>query len=333
MRQNKSCYAILMTALLAAAGPASAEPGYHGRTKFKPFLTQDRTSVTLSTGLRMNEFDYNIASDIAGTQTPNILSELTWSDIAVYEIKGQVRHIEPASIAFLRGSLLFDAEITGGLTIDGENQDSDYLGDNRTLEFSRSNNNSDSGYAIGGALSVGYRFNVAQKVRPHSRTFFTLAPLAGYGWDRQEYTLTDGFQTIPATGAFAGLDSTYTTNWYGPFVGIEAELERNRHLFTLRGEYHSLEYQGEGVWNLRADFQQDPSFEHEADGDGIRIIGSYAFAMDSRYAFTLDAAHTQRTAEDGIATTYFSNGNVGSIRFNEANDTSSAFRAGLRYAW
>ncbi|MCK5179775.1 MAG: hypothetical protein KAR32_09615, partial [Candidatus Omnitrophica bacterium] len=38
-------------------------------------------------GRRHDDFDWNIASDITGAETPNILSELTWSDLQMTQLK------------------------------------------------------------------------------------------------------------------------------------------------------------------------------------------------------------------------------------------------------
>ena len=103
--------------------------------KIKPHLT---FNFGLLAGYRIDQLDWNIAGNNAGTN-PNILSELTWKDLEIYQVqfkpsvtlgnshRGGVRY-------HLRGMLGW------GSIVDGSNQDSDYAGDNRTLEFSRSNN-------------------------------------------------------------------------------------------------------------------------------------------------------------------------------------------------
>ena len=341
-------FSLLLVFFLVVPLETFADPTiYHGRRQYKPYLTKEYTSFDLGVGVRRNNFDWNIASDLTGTATPNILSELTWEDIVVLEATGTFRHEEPIHYGFFGGALMMEGELKAGITVSGDNQDSDYNGDNRTLEFSRSNNDSSDGYSIGGAVAVGHKFYLT---RPHSkkrrsrlyrrkkrssasRSLFSFTPLIGYGWDQQQYKITDGFQTIPATGPFGGLDSEYIATWHGPFVGLEAELENKKHLFRLRGEYHDLNYDAEAVWNLRSDFQQDPSFEHEADGDGIKIDAQYGYAIDSRYEATIDASYQKRTAEDGRDTVFFSNGTVTSLKLNEVNDESHSLRFGLRYNW
>src|SRR3990172_5207531 len=116
----------------------------------EPFVSAD---FTLGAGYSVDSLDWNIAGTSAGTG-PNILSELAWSDLAISQVKGQGR-VALAKHVYLKGSL------AGGLIFDGENQDSDYLGDNRTLEFSRSNNNSDAGNVWDASAGAGYRTEVS----------------------------------------------------------------------------------------------------------------------------------------------------------------------------
>ena len=47
-----------------------------------------------------------------------------------------------------------EADVGLGFTMSGDNQDSDYAGDNRTLEFSRSNNDAGEGYTASAAAAL-----------------------------------------------------------------------------------------------------------------------------------------------------------------------------------
>lgn len=359
----------LIVALLStlAAGTARAESSL--KKEFKPFLTRGESTWALSAGVRRNDMDWNIATDPTGTTTPNILSELTWSDVTLLEIKGEVRHDEPLDIGAITGDLHLEAQATGGLTVAGDNQDSDYLGDNRTGEFSRSSNSGSEGSAFGGKLAVGYRIALtgdpARKARAIAKSRMprtereralrmqayrkalknagpsvSLTPLLGYGWDQQTYRMTDGNQTVETVGVtlplgpFSGLDSEYTTEWYGPFIGAEAEIAGKKNRLRLRGEYHDLTYHGEGIWNLRTTFLQDPSFTHDADGTGLLLNAQYAYALSERNALTLDGMYQKREATDGTDTLYLNTGaGTSTTRLNEVNDSSYALRVGLRRDW
>ena len=179
-------------------------------------------ALSLSTGLRSDNLDWNIASNATGTSTPNILSELTWDDLKIYQLalafeSRFARAANGQKVLFMR------AKASYGWIYDGKNQDSDYLGDNRTLEFSRSNNSADDGEVWDGSIGFGPRFTFATN-------HLEMMPLVGYSYHAQHLTITEGFQTVPPLGSFSGLDSSYDTEWYGPWVGLDFTLKAGQRL-------------------------------------------------------------------------------------------------------
>jgi len=371
-------YALLaLLSCTAIAQPVSAgdKPPNKFKDNFKPFLTRGETSWEIDVGARMNDFDWNIASDITGTQTPNIISELTWDGVVLVEAGGELRHLQPMDISkFIKGGLHLEAGVRGGIPVSGDNQDSDYLGDNRTLEFSRSDNSGNRGYAIGASAATGYKIMLtgdttqraraiaksptpktaqgrARKAQAMRRALnnttpaISVTPLVGYTWDEQNYKITDGRQTIDLLGTggilgdpdctcIPGLDSEYTAEWWGPFLGLEGEIAGKKNMFRVRGEYQYLDYYAEAIWNLRTDLRQDPSFEHEAEGNGILLSAEYAYALDVDYELTLDASYHMREAEDGTSTGYRTTGAPPAVQqLNEVNDKSYALRLGIRHDW
>lgn len=355
--------------LLQLATPAAAQ-SLNYREKFRPFLTREKNEVYFNVGVRQTSFDWNIASDTTGTATPNILSDLTWEDINVLEFKGGVRRLEPADIGRVRGDLLMEAELGLGVTMSGDNQDSDYLGDNRAQEFSRSNNDAAEGYTANAAVALGYQFNIVgpnrerarrlltsrpastyrgklrqqlalSKLTDPNRTTVNLTPLVGYGWDQQEYKIRDGIQTIntigaglPAQGsALPDSNTEYVAEWYGPFIGLEGEIKSGKGTLRLRGEYHDLTYYGEGFWRARLAFRQDPSFIHEAEGEGINLTARYGYALGPNHDFLVNAMYRKRNAEDGDDTLNLSDGTTSRTRLNEVNEESYGLHLGLQYNW
>ncbi len=141
-------------ATMADSGDLSATKVPKGAKKKNTIPLE--TEFTLSTGYRSDDLDWNIAGDINGNN-PNVLSELTWDDVESYQVKLQGSVVWPNIIAF-RGYANY------GWIFDGDNQDSDYLGDNRTFEFSRSNNSTDDDYVWDASLAIGYPFRFGQTV-------------------------------------------------------------------------------------------------------------------------------------------------------------------------
>jgi hypothetical protein len=252
-----------------------------------PDAAETKTNLEFGAGYRVDNLDWNIASDITGTVTPNIMSELTWSDVEIFQLKAGIRSLINRAF-YLRGSLGY------GSVFDGDNQDSDFSGDNRTNEWSRSNNSTNDGNVVDATLGIGYQFNVASGR-------LKLIPLVGYSYSDQYYNITDGVQTVSEPslkplgaddpqplGPFPGLNSTYEAEWWGPWLGIDLLFDANEKLKLFGGfEYHWADYHGEADWNLRSEFAHPVSFEHDADGTGMlmSVGGGVPFDAAMVYQF------------------------------------------------
>ena len=109
-----------------------------------------RVEFYLDTVYRQDKLDWTIASP---TGTPNILSELTWDNLEIVVV-------EIGTSIHTPSNWVMDARFAYGTILDGDNQDSDYFGNNRTQEFSRSNNNADEGSTIDTSVDFGYQVNI-----------------------------------------------------------------------------------------------------------------------------------------------------------------------------
>jgi len=282
-----------------------------------------QTEFLLSTGYRVDDLDWNIAGDINGNN-PNILSELEWEGLESLQLKIANKTVFN-QLFLLRGSLAY------GWIFDGENQDSDYLGDNRTFEFSRSNNNSDDGNVLDASFGIGWQFTFG-------RSDFVMAPVIGYSYHEQNLTITDGEQTIPPSGSFPGLDSTYETEWKGPFIGLgftfrtdeKSKITPEIETF-ISIEYHWADYYAEADWNLRTDFAHPKSFEHEADGHGIVFSTVVKFLFDYHWSLNINLDYQNWSTDAGDDRVFFANGTIAETQLNEVNWTSYAIMAGIEY--
>ncbi len=309
--------------------------------EFEPYPTIDLDYTTRDKGLglplfdarlqvtggyRVDDLDWNIAADLSGSVEPNILSELTWSDLQMFEVKG-------------RGELVFsniavvDFKAGYAWIVEGENQDSDYFGNNRTQEFSRSLSDTDDGDAWDLSLGGGVRIAINQ---PHElfmvdRLWLTL--LAGYSQHSLDVQDKNLNQIIPDLGNFVdGLDSRYNADWEGPWLGIQLDgANRNDKLYGyFRIEYHFPDYEGDATWNLREDFAQPLSFEHWSD-DGWGIVfdmgGNYQINDIWNFGFSLTLQDWQM--DPGLDRVYFSNGTSADTRLNQVNWDSLSIGFGL----
>ena len=291
--------------------------------------------LTPSIGYRRDDLDWNIAGDSSGNN-PNVLSELTWDDLESIQAKIKGSIVWPNVIA-LKGSANY------GWIFDGENQDSDYAGDNRTLEFSRSNNSADDGDVLDVSLGIGYPFRFGRSV------IGTITPLVGYSYHEQNLTITDGNQTIsipvvtdsivivpPPLGPFSGLDSKYETEWQGPWIGFDMrfkakEIRAFAHRFEpyFSFEYHWADYDAKAEWNLRSDLAQPVSFKHDADGTGIVLGAGFDVVISTSLALNFNLDYQDWETDEGDDKVFFADGTSVTTQLNEVNWTSWAASIGL----
>lgn len=286
--------------------------------------------VSATAGYRQDSLDWNIASDLSGMSEPNILSELTWDGLQIFEYKARAEVV-------LLDRFVFDAKAGWGQIWSGENQDSDYLNNNRTGEFSRSNNKTKDGEVWDYSIAGGYRFQDLQHI---DYIFIAdeldLTLLAGYSRHAQYLVITDLDQTIPDTGPYPGLNSRYRARWDGPWVGFQVDGKKGERLAGYgRFEYHFIDYVGDATWNLRDDFQQPQSFSHWSDNDNYGLIFDLGgqFRVNPTWSLALNLAYTYFHVGAGLDRTYFSDGDIIDIRFNEANWSSLSLTGGVLAAF
>ncbi|MBU0480344.1 MAG: TonB-dependent receptor [Proteobacteria bacterium] len=288
--------------------------------------------IELNAGSRVDQLDWNIARD----PSPNILSELTWSDLEIYEVSAGAR------VVMVNDRFPFATTLKAfgsyGEIQSGDNQDSDYGTNDRGDEWSRSNNGADRGEVSDFSLAWGLVFNT-------KGGRFTLSPLVGVSLHQQNLTIRDGFQTIsednpfssnsadnpPPVGPFSDLDSTYDAEWRSAWVGCDLGYQLTSRL-ELHGsvEYHpKARYEAEANWNLRADYAHPRSFAHDSDSaDGF--AGKFGGTFELRKVLiNLDLKYQKWQADDGVDITYYWDGTTAATKLNEVNWESTSVSAGV----
>ena len=284
------------------------------------FLPAEETSseievrLDLTNSYRIDNLNWNIAGDIYG-DNPNILSELTWTDLEIYQLKaGAEVFINNCS---LQGSLAF------GWISKGNNQDSDYTGDDRTGEYSRSNNSTDGDNVLDTSVGLGYRF-----ILWSGRIGIT--PLAGLSYHKQNLRITDGYQTIPATGSFPDLDSTYQARWMGPWLGLDLLIAIGRRLsFSTSLAYHRADYYAQADWNLITIFAHPISYTHEANAAGLVLSVELEYFLTGFWSIKAGLDYQRWYTGAGIDRTFLDSGLTVVTRLNEVNWNSLALSAGV----
>ena len=286
----------------------------------------DTMEFDLQAGLRQDQLDWNIPG-----QNINVLSELDWEDLEIWQVglTGKMAFASKSSSMlhpYVRGSLDY------GWIRDGTARDSDYNGNNRTMEIFRSLSATEDDNVFDGSVGFGFERKIwIDRI--------TLGLLGGYSYHEQNLRLSKGLQVIShgelliPSQPIPGLNTTYESKWYGPFAGIDFTLQPRpdvSFLFSL--EYHWSDYEGEGNWNLRTDLAHPVSFRHEADtADGVvaTFRGNYFFS--NGWGLDLTFVYRDFSANDGVDQTFLANGATITTKFNEANWQSSAITVGLAY--
>lgn len=265
---------------------------------------------SLGVGYRKDNLNWNEAGG-----SVNVISELKWENLEIAQISAAAR-FNFYSDWSLRGMLAY------GRIHSGSNQDSDYNGNNRTLEFSRSNNQG-GGEVRDASIGLGRTLRLLDYA---GENFLSVTPLVGLSRHQQNLTMTNGFQTLPATGSYPGLDNSYDAQWQGPWVGMDTLLKRGRDWsLTATAEYHWADYSADANWNLRSEFSHPVSFVHTAKGQGVLLAAgaTYLVSKDWRVGITVEVQQWSTGA--GIDRTSFSNGSVGYYPLNGVSWDSKVF--------
>lgn len=273
------------------------------KVKKRPEYIGYTPKISLTAGYRQDELQWDIGG-IDGKNS-NILSELTWKDVKSYEIATNFKWSNSSKLYF-RGGFGF------GWIYEGTNQDSDYKGDNRTMEYSRSYSDTSSGTLWDGGLGAGYRFDFPLSSSDGRLQFM---PMVGYSYHVQEFEDTNGRQVVSEygnnmpLGHFSGLQSYYDAKWQGPWLGFDVEFGFNRkHSLEGSFEYHWADYTADANWNLRSDFAHPVSFSHESDGTGIIASLNYRYAPSETWDWTVGFTYRDFEAERGKNTFHLADG-------------------------
>jgi len=280
-------------------------------------------SLDLSNGYRVDDFDWNVAGNLSGTD-PNIYSELTWRDIEIYQVRAGARFSLNKAF-YLRTSAGY------GWVFDGDNQDSDYDGDGRTLEYSRSNNKGDDGDLWEASLGLGYQLRLFSDR-------LTFIPIVGFAYREQNLTMTNGTQTIATPGRslplgpIENLDSTYETRWTGPWLGFEMWLRPSDRVTLFAAfEHHWADYHAEANWNLRPDLARPRSFEHDADAKGTILSLGAEYLLRAPWSINLTVNYQDWSADAGTDRLFYADGSISETRLNEVNWDAFSILVGLTY--
>lgn len=278
-------------------------------------------------GFHTGDLQWSIASDSTGSVTPNILSELTFEDVEYETFTSQ------GTLEFFQGPLanfILQARYEAGEATSGRNQDSDYHGDNRTQEYSRSYSDGEGSETDRFEFSLGYKL--------HLTAHWFLTPKLGYSFNQQHMKMTNGVQVLDtrshalSLGPFENsLNSSYTAEWEGFSLAAELGWQWQRHQFTLEVQTILQDYYAEADWNLREDFAHPVSFAHWSEGTGLQWSAHYRFQFSQHFSAWVEATGQDFEADPGRDVVYFADGSKGATRLNGVTWESSGYALGVEF--
>jgi hypothetical protein len=263
---------------------------------------------------------------IAGSNnSPNILSELTYSNIKIREYNFD--WVITGTDNFAKNFFL-SIEFGLGSVYDGTSQDSDYFGDNRSIEFRKRKKKIKNGNTRKIDLMASVSINPTNK--------FRIVPGLGYSSKSHKLVKTNGVQIIseasfiPDPGPFPGLNASYETSWSGLYFNLGLRYEGNKHIFEFNKKLHMNNYYAKADWNLREDFEHPISFKHTGSGglDSTLKI-KYVYRITDFFGISIKQEFENFKVANGLDKVYLANGSRASTKLNESKWSSSATFIGI----
>jgi hypothetical protein len=300
---------------------------------------QDVT-LSLEQGVRSDELTWSISGQSLDDDV-DVLSELNWDEVAIYQV-GMNGGGTISAISWLDSDLYFAGSVALGVIYSGEVTDSDYAGDDRSLEWSRSVSDAGAGESFDISVEVGPILHLGD--RP-----LKIIPVAGFSLNYLGLVLRDGDQVLSengirqryfgmdallpvAVGPITDLDSCFDAYWYGPFLGLRLNASVTPQFsLTTALNYHLSFYYAEADWNLRQDLDHPVSFTQDAVGGGVSLGLQAFYRLGEHWSLELKAVARYWSLFSGYDRTYLSSGDTTTTDLNDISWRTQSLSAGLNY--
>lgn len=237
--------------------------------------------------------NWNIAGPM---QRPDVLSELKWEDLRIWNTR--------AALVYKEKNYILRCEGDYGKILDGKVIDEDFGEDHRKSTFSYSNCSADKGEVYDISLTAGC------ELCWKSDTELRLIPFCGWGYDAQNLFMkspgsfryngnNNPFRPSDITfeGKIEGLNSTYNAYWQGPLLGLDIIYDLANFHFTGGFDYHWLHYNAKAHWNLRDDLKGP--FHHNGFGEGFKCRLGGLWDLPCHWTLALVASYTHYRLRKG----------------------------------
>jgi hypothetical protein len=238
--------------------------------------TGARGEFEITQGYRHDHLSWSLSGH---KKKPNILSELTFKDMHIYQTRFGAKFT--MNDYFLRGQIGYGDLGTGRV------QDSDYARNDRKAEFSRAKAKITGSYTFDWKVTFGKKFAMCENT--------SITPFIGYFWNRDKLSFKHGRQTRlfghKINEKIHGLHSKFRSDWDAPLVGLQAQYDVSKQL-NFYGEYDFLfcvRNKGHAFWNLRNNHHGMHASMQSKRSKGFGHIGMLGTAYEFAKNFVVRA--------------------------------------------
>ena len=280
-------------------------------------------------GWRQDKFDWNISGANGGD--PNVATEYIWRDLKSYQLGGKAK-------ITLNNKVVLDGLYKYGWLYSGTGRVFEYDGNNRTRLASEVKADASTGHTMDLSGGVGYKMYLGNKGNDFfdfEQTWLTF--LAGYAYHTQHLNLKKGEQIYDSSGTytlgpFPGLDSPYTAEWKGPWLGLEFAGDMTKRISgDFRFQYHFAGYNSEGQLNLNPNYKQPKSFSQSGDGHGLVFNVGMDYRLSKKLFLNLDGSYENWSVVSGQDEAYLTGGGTQHARLNNVNWKNYGVTLGATY--
>ncbi len=275
------------------------------------------TWLTISPEVTNASFRWNIAGD-AGGGNPNVFSEYKWQSLQIIGLRGEFGHVTDAGWTWrLAGSY--------GRIISGNNEQAEYLGDNRTQQSFLAKGRSDDGQSAELEVAVGRHFYDEDSA---------VTPEIGLMTSHQRLLIYDSYQLLPTASPIEDLHSNYRSHWTGLIVGAKARWQMVENLaFDADARGLIGVYQSAGDLDKRVDLAHPNSFSQHAQFIGWRLHGQVSMLWSDGVEVACGGGAEARYLGPGSDRLHYAEGGGYDSHFNGGRWQAYTLDLTLRYFW
>ncbi len=261
------------------------------------------TPFTISPSLiySAERFSWNIGT-VGGV---NILSELTWKNIKSLMAGVQLKKLTSKNFVFL-------ADVRAGGFTKGQVQDSDYNGNDRTAEWSRSLADV-TGTKFMSEFEVGYEFKPTPSlnITPSIGVFYNYTSFSDKNLRQVLSGVSVSGSVAPPVGTLiSGKVSTYKAVWYGPLIRLDATFKpHNSWLLSAGLTLFWDSFKGTGNWLLRTDLARN-GIRQAGSGIGTRVNLAASYLISQKWSIGLEVEGAYHNIKNGDDERYFADGSL-----------------------